>query len=922
MLNKDVQILINSKIDGAVKGLNTVSKKSYQLGRDMERMGTRLGSVFDPAMRTLVAGFAAATAAAAALAKAALSVGGAFEQQMTLVKNVAGATAGEFDALTKKARELGRDLPITADEAAKAMYELASAGLSVQEILSSIDGIIAISIGQNYDLAESASLVVSTMRGFGLEAAETGRIVDVFTNAANASQLTMAKLSNSMTYVAPLAKALGISLEEATAAMAVLSDTGMEASQIGTSLRRVLSSLADPTGASGKAIKKMGVEIYDAGGQMRKLADIMRDFNAAGLTAQQALAIFGDRGAVAALQLSAMANSMDEYQEKLTQVGTTQAQLQELMGAWTNISRAVKSAFDNLLITVFGQLKDKAGDVANSLRELINTLNDWAEQTGVLGESIQAFFSGLSGGLPTLKDFTAALDRIDVQAVVEKFRDFGESIRTLVTSLANIVTKVPWEAIIANLESITKFVLYGWIAGKGLKLGGGILLLIAAFTRFGGSVQAADKVIRASRTASILGGITNAAKGLVGILTSPAGLIASLIVLAGAYGYHKAKSSEYLQEVQENNRKLAEEIAKTDEFIRESISSEKDEVIELPELKGMDALIQKAKDTGIALQRMWSDTSSRVRDTVIIMGDDIAKVLQTKGKAGVEELKAAFSTLPGDLGDIMYHVVDMVNDSLAEVGQAAQNPMDALLSDLPDAVAEVTLKVEQFRDKAQMAMRYFGVSAEDAAETFKESVIKEAENAADGLVEKFQDPQLRNVFIRVLERMGKESGQALYTQIARAMEQVDEEVMSLEDRIAAMLERISEEQPSGEWEATVIREDQEKSVVQLTDGVRFLFETVERASGQAEKALSWTDAIDFDGLSSRAQLSLDSIGGHSKLVGNTVGNNLYNSILDAVTRAVNESKKKLSELTVNVKVRSTSSFNENMLLTDSMRGEL
>ena len=77
-----------------------------------------------------------------------LSEGGAFEAQMTAVASVSGAMGDDLQKLTDKARELGEQLPITATNAGQAMYQLASAGLRVDEITKAVESVASLSIGQ------------------------------------------------------------------------------------------------------------------------------------------------------------------------------------------------------------------------------------------------------------------------------------------------------------------------------------------------------------------------------------------------------------------------------------------------------------------------------------------------------------------------------------------------------------------------------------------------------------------------------------------------------------------------------------------------------------------------------------------------------------------------------------------------------
>ena len=182
--------------------------------------------------------------------KSALDVGGGFETQMTRVKIISGATGEELDLLTKKAREMGESLPITAQEAAAAMELMAQRGTQAHDILASVADVSNLAISQNVDMASAAELLGSTMTNFGIAVEDASKVTDIFNNASNQSALSMSKLSESLKYVAPVAATAGMSLEQTIAAMEVLANSGLEGSMIGTGLSGGMGQ--HPGGGSGE----------------------------------------------------------------------------------------------------------------------------------------------------------------------------------------------------------------------------------------------------------------------------------------------------------------------------------------------------------------------------------------------------------------------------------------------------------------------------------------------------------------------------------------------------------------------------------------------------------------------------------------------------------------------------------------------
>src|SRR5690554_5207658 len=170
-----------------------------------------------------------------------------FGQEMSTVRAITGATDAQFEQLQNTARELGATTRFSASEAAAGIQFLARAGFEVDDILASIEGTLQLAQAGAMGLAEAADIASNVLTGFRLNAAETSRVVDVLALASNSSNTNVSQLGQAMSMVAPVAAGLGVSVEEASAAIGALSDAGIQSSRAGTGLRRVLSSLESPS---------------------------------------------------------------------------------------------------------------------------------------------------------------------------------------------------------------------------------------------------------------------------------------------------------------------------------------------------------------------------------------------------------------------------------------------------------------------------------------------------------------------------------------------------------------------------------------------------------------------------------------------------------------------------------------------------
>lgn len=234
---------------------------------------SRIGSITAKALKVAVTAIAGTATALGGVATAAVKVGSDFEAQMSRVKAISGATGEEFEKLRNQAIELGADTAFSASEAAQGMENLAAAGFTTNEIMSAMPGMLDLAAASGEDLANSADIAASTLRGFGLEASEAGHVADVLAENANRTNSSVAETGEAMKYIAPVARAAGISMEETAAAIGIMANAGIQGSQAGTTLRGALSRLSKPTDVMQQAMDELGVSFYDSEGKMKSLSE-------------------------------------------------------------------------------------------------------------------------------------------------------------------------------------------------------------------------------------------------------------------------------------------------------------------------------------------------------------------------------------------------------------------------------------------------------------------------------------------------------------------------------------------------------------------------------------------------------------------------------------------------------------------------
>ena len=279
------QTKTKASLDQMSGSMKRATNSAKELGRKMQGIGRStmgVGRSMSAGMTLpLVAGFGAA-----------IKTGADFEQQMARVGAIAESSKGELKAMSDQAVDLGAKTSKSAGEVAQGMEELAALGFSAKEIMKAMPSVISASEASGADMAETATIMASSLNAFGLEAKDSGHVADLLAMAANKSAADISYMGDALKYAGPPAKALNVSLEDTSAAIGIMSDAGLEGSQAGTALRASFIRLAKPTKQSQKAMDAMGISLTNSKGEFVGMPGLIKQFQDGmkGMTKEQKLA--------------------------------------------------------------------------------------------------------------------------------------------------------------------------------------------------------------------------------------------------------------------------------------------------------------------------------------------------------------------------------------------------------------------------------------------------------------------------------------------------------------------------------------------------------------------------------------------------------------------------------------------------------
>ena len=311
-----------TKLNDAENAANEFDKSLEEVGDEAENTTNGGLSVFTVALGNLAADvITSVISKMKEMITETVNVGKTFDSSMSQVAAVSGASAEDMELLRDKAKEMGSTTKFTASEAANAFNYMAMAGWKTEDMLGGIDGILNLAAASGSDLATTSDIVTDALTAMGYSAKDAGRLADVMAAASANANTNVEMMGHTFQYAAPIAGALGYSMEDTAVAIGLMANAGIKADKAGTALRSILTRLSAPPKECAEAMDELGISMTDSEGNMKSLDQIMQDLRGAfdGLSeTEQTAAAKHLAGAEAMSGLLAIVNAAPEDFNKLS----------------------------------------------------------------------------------------------------------------------------------------------------------------------------------------------------------------------------------------------------------------------------------------------------------------------------------------------------------------------------------------------------------------------------------------------------------------------------------------------------------------------------------------------------------------------------------------------------------------------------
>ena len=369
-------------------------------------------------------------------------VGSSFEAAMSGVEGVSGATKQEVSQLSDKAKEIGANTKLSAEQAAGAMMNLSVAGWQVQETLDGVDGVVYLARAANMDLAESAQIAADNIATFNLQASDTTHIADMLAYAQAHSNTTASQLGQAYKNSAANMNAAGQTIETTTAILEALANNGLRSAESGTALAAVMRDMTSKMEDGAIAIGDTSVKVMDSRGNFRDMLDILKDVekatNGMGDAQKQAalLSTFtSDSIKALNMMLNTGADEIAGYREELENCAGAAEEMGDTMDDnLEGATAAFNSAVESLEITIYekfsGPLKaatEMATSAVSSITKAITPQKDAVnevydsiiESTEKLKDNVKSIGETFTGSMEKAQNVSDLAERLETLNEVE-----------------------------------------------------------------------------------------------------------------------------------------------------------------------------------------------------------------------------------------------------------------------------------------------------------------------------------------------------------------------------------------------------------------------------------------------------------------------------------------------------------------------
>lgn len=404
----DIRAVLSAVDNGFTAGLDAAAAKAKSFAD-----GSKIS------MESIGTGMTVAGAAVTAMGVKSITSFGQFEASLNKAAVVAGGTAKDIGQLDDLANKMGADLPLSAQDSADAMIEMARNGAGIKDIKEQFPAIAQAATAAGADIKATAGVVQESMNIWGKSLESPQQAAAILVQTANASNASIEDMQQALATIGGTATNANISMQVMSEAIGLLTNRGFSAAQASIDLNHAIIQMVSPSKAAKNAMTELGISFVDSQGKMKQFPVILQELNKAMANlkpdekAQKLKAMFGTAGMQAILPLlDSVKNksndakvSWDAYaKEQEKAAGSTKQATATLKEQSAEMQKNVGSSIEQLggnWESLRNKSMKSAQDINGAAIQNTNRMLQWATDSNSATAQFIRGFIGLSPAIGT-----------------------------------------------------------------------------------------------------------------------------------------------------------------------------------------------------------------------------------------------------------------------------------------------------------------------------------------------------------------------------------------------------------------------------------------------------------------------------------------------------------------------------------------
>lgn len=730
--------------EGFGEKIDSVMSKVESMGSGLQAAGDKLSHIGSK----LTLGV---TAPLMGIGASAIKTAASFEETMSQVSAISGATGSDFEKLENLAKEMGETTKFSASQAAEALTYMAMAGWKTDDMLSGLPGIMNLAAASGEDLALTSDIVTDALTAFGMSAGDSGHFADVLAKASSNANTNVSMMGETFKYVAPVAGSLGYSAEDVALAVGLMANSGIKASQAGTSLRSSLTNLVKPTDEMMNVMVSLGLataetaNVIDNGKLQKaqtKVENKTIDMEKAQIKYNDAVAKYGansSQAQTAALNLEKTKNNLEAAMNDLS---VAQAGENETTGIYNELlvdSSGNMKSFREVLTTLRGAFKGLSEEeqaqaaatlfgkeAMSGMLAIINAsdsdFNNLAEAIdsadGAAKDMADTMNDNLSGQITLLKSQLEALAIQFVTLIMPYLRQGVEWLSNLCTWISGLDDGT--KKMILTIAGIAAAA--GPVLVVGGKIVSGIGTLITAGSKLIGGIGSVISVGKTLFTGGtkLVGGIgglvSKIGSGLLPALAAvPAPVwiiigVISAVIAIGVTLYKnwdtikekahelKEKISEKWNQIKESTREMVESIKEKWAGFKETVASAV-EGVETAVAEKWNQIKEKTHELVEGIKERYHGMADSLKEKTEEMKTAVVEKYHEIKENAVNKFEEMKEQAGAKFAELKENATARIEELRAQAGEKIQNLKDSAVGHFEELREKTSAKVEEMKEK-------------------------------------------------------------------------------------------------------------------------------------------------------------------------------------------------------------------------------